>query len=72
MIRRRSVKGQSLYIALSRVIGTLAVIPAQYLLTPKSKFLAFVYVAFLVFDLIYVTLLARQCRQEGINPWKRP
>lgn len=71
LIRRRSVKGQSLYIALSRMIGTLALIPAQYLLTPKSKFLAFTYVAFLVFDLIYVTLLARQCRQEGINPWKR-
>jgi hypothetical protein len=71
LIRRRSVKGQSLYIALSRMIGTLALIPAQYLLTPRSKFLAFIYVAFLVFDLIYVTLLARQCREEGINPWKR-
>lgn len=71
LARRRSVKGQSLYIALTRMIGTIALIPAQYLLAPRSKFLAFIYVAFLVFDLIYITLLARQCREEGINPWTR-
>jgi hypothetical protein len=71
LVRRRSVAGQSLYIALSRMAGTLSIIPATYILAPGSKFLAFTYVAFLVFDSIYVTLLIRQYRHEGISLWRR-
>jgi hypothetical protein len=71
LIRRRSVIGQSLYIALTRMIGTLSLIPAQYILTPRSKFLAFIYVAALVFDSMYVGLMIRQYRHEGLSLWRR-
>ena len=69
--RRGSVRGQSMYIALSRCLGTLVLIPAQYVLTPNSQFLAYVYVSYLLIDITYMLLLARQCRLEGIHPWKR-
>lgn len=69
--RRGSVRGQSIYIALSRCLGTLTLIPAQYVLTPNARFLAYVYGAYLMIDVLYMVLLARQARMEGINPWKR-
>ncbi|MBP1152219.1 MULTISPECIES: hypothetical protein [unclassified Methylocaldum] len=71
LVRRQSVKGQSVYIALSRMIGSIALIPAQYVLTPDSLFLAYVYIAFIVFDLLYIALYLRRCRSDGINPWRR-
>lgn len=71
LLRRQSVKGQSLYIALSRLFGSLAVIPAQYLLTPNSVFLLYVYVVFVIFDCIYIALYLRQCRLDGIDAWRR-
>ncbi len=71
LAKRGSVEGQSLYIALTRFIGSLAVIPMQYLQTPKSSFLALICVAFTVCDLGYIWLYLRQARMEGINPWTR-
>lgn len=71
LAKRGNVRGQSLYIALTRFIGSLAVIPMQYLQTPKSSFLALIYVAFTVCDLGYIWLYLRQARVEGINPWTR-
>ncbi|WP_139559286.1 transmembrane-type terpene cyclase [Methylotetracoccus oryzae] len=71
LARRQSIRGQSVYILLSRMFGSIALIPAQYLQAPDSVLLVFIYVAFIVFDLIYLTLLLRQCRLEGINPWRR-
>lgn len=71
LVRRGSVRGQSLYIVLSRCLGSMVLIPGQYVQAPESRFLAFVYVAFVAFDLIYIFLYIRQARIEGINPWTR-
>jgi hypothetical protein len=71
LVRRGSVRGQSLYIALTRFFGSLVLIPGQYIQEPGSRFLIFIYAAFIVFDLIYICLYCRQARLEGINPWKR-
>lgn len=71
LVKRGSVRGQSLYIALSRFFGSVVLIPGQYIQAPESRFLIFIYVAFIVFDLIYITLYIRQAKLEGINPWKR-
>jgi hypothetical protein len=71
LLRRENVQGQSIYIALSRMLGSLALIPAQYLQAPDSIYLAYAYTTFPVFDIIYVALYLRLCRQEGINPWRR-
>jgi hypothetical protein len=71
LLRRNSVKGQSIYIALFKMIGTLLPSILFYLLFPASPLLNFLYVTILVFDVIYLLLLYRKCQQEGINPWRR-
>jgi hypothetical protein len=71
LLRRQSVRGQSLYIVLSRMLGSIVLIPGQYIQAPHSIFLAYVWVAFVVLDSIYIMLYLRQCRLENINPWTR-
>lgn len=71
LLRRGSVRGQSIYIVLTRMLGSIVLIPGQYLQAPHSRFLAFIYVAFIVCDSIYIALYLRQARAEGINPWRR-
>jgi len=71
LLRRGCVRGQSIYIVLTRMFGSISLIPLQYIQAPQSRFLAFVYVAFVVCDLIYITLYIKVARAEGIHPWKR-
>ncbi|WP_143735055.1 hypothetical protein [Methylocaldum sp. 14B] len=71
LARRGSTRGQSVYIVLTRMFGSIVLIPAQYVQTPESILLPFLYAGFIVFDAIYLFLLVRQCRSEGINPWAR-
>lgn len=72
LLRRGSVAGQSVYILLARSLGTIVLIPAQMIQGPAdSVYLGFVYVSFIVLDAVYFALLIRQCRLQGINPWKR-
>jgi hypothetical protein len=88
LLRRGDVRGQSIYIAISKLLGTwfafvLALFwspptlhehwktllpPAYY---PMAPLLGTLYVGTLAFDLLYVALLARACRQSGVNPWRR-
>jgi hypothetical protein len=68
LLRRRSVRGQSVYIGLSRMLGTVALIPFQYALTPGARFLLLIFVLSPIFDGIYLVLLVRQSRAEGIDP----
>ncbi len=56
---RRSLRGQSVFIALSKMLGTALASAAFYLYSPLSEgsiLLPFFYVAILVFDLIYVVM----------------
>lgn len=69
LTRRRSSAGQSMYIALSRVIGTICLIPVQHALMPNSPLMMYLYASFLILDAIYIVLLYRQCRVEGRPPW---
>lgn len=70
LLRRNSPKGQSVYIAIPRMLGTLALIYGQESYERPFMFLRFVYVAFVVLDLAYIWLLVRTCRAQGIDPWK--
>lgn len=71
LVRRNSAAGQSLYIAVFKMIGTL--IPSYLFLRmfPASSLLTYLYVAIFIFDLIYVVMLYRKLRNDGINPWSR-
>ena len=76
LLRRRSVRGQSLYIALCKLIGTgLVSFAGWFIFRPlsasSSVLLPYLYVAIAALDALYVVLLYRQCRREGINPWQR-
>jgi hypothetical protein len=71
LLRRNSVAGQSIYIALFKMLGTLLPSILFFLLFPASLLLNFLYVAIFIFDLIYFIMLCRKCLEEGINPWAR-
>jgi hypothetical protein len=71
LLRRPDLAGQSIYIALARFLGSVATIPAQEAETGGVAFLRFVYVAFMIYDVIYIVLYVRKARALGINPWRR-
>ncbi|HEY3305054.1 MAG TPA: hypothetical protein VGL70_16130 [Candidatus Binatia bacterium] len=71
LFRRGDVSGQSIYIALFKMLGTLLPSILFYLRFPSSVLLDFLYVAIFIFDLIYLVMLYAKHRELGINPWKR-
>jgi len=76
LLRRGSLRGQSLYIALCKLLGTACAsltfaffVPvAPY---PQSLLLRFLYVAILAADSVYVVAVYHRCLAEGIAPWRR-
>jgi len=73
LLRRGSARGQSLYIALSKMIGTVLA-SLSLLWWPhflESALLQYLAVTVFLFDLIYLMLVYHQARSEGIEPWKR-
>jgi hypothetical protein len=73
LFRRGSLRGQSFYIALFKMVGTLAASLAFILfptITAGSILLPFLSLATLVFDLIYVAMVYGTCKRQAINPWK--
>jgi hypothetical protein len=74
LIRRDSVRGQSLYIAVLKMSGTALASLAAFTfstISQKSVLLPFLFVAILISDAIYAILLVQKCNDQGINPWKR-
>jgi hypothetical protein len=71
LLKRQNVRGQSIYIALFKMIGTVLPSILFYLRYPDSPLLNFLYVSIFVFDLIYVGLLYVKHGELGINPWRR-
>ena len=80
LLRRKGVEGQSLWIGLTRMTGTVVLDACQMLLTPSwplggeralGPLLTVMYVATFVLDLAWVLLYRRRAREVGINPWTR-
>lgn len=71
LVARPGVEGQSIYIALARLLGSLAVIPAQEIEAPGLRVIWTMYAAFIIFDLTYIALYLKRCRAIGIDPWRR-
>lgn len=78
ILRRNSLSGQSIYIAIAKWVGTIfADIP--FILYPalpgtpgKNELLfPYFYVAIFIFDVIYIVLVYKKSKEAGINPWKR-
>lgn len=71
LINRNNLSGQSIYIGLLKLIGTLLPSMLFFLMVSSDIFLNYLYVAILAFDLLYVVMVYGKCREQGINPWKR-
>jgi len=71
LLRRQDIKGQSIYIALGKMVGSLLPSILFFLRFPNSPLLNFLYVSIFIFDLIYVVLLYAKHKDLGINPWTR-
>jgi hypothetical protein len=71
LLRRRDVRGQSMYIALAKLVGSALGFPHAYVLHPALVSLrALMGVTFLS-DVVYAVLLWKQCRAQQIRPWAR-
>lgn len=87
IIRRDSVEGQSLPIAIGKFLGTLVAFvlairwsPAfgtalvDHRLrapTPMPPLVPWIYPLIFVFDVLYIRLVYRKCIESGISPWRR-
>jgi len=71
LLRRNDVSGQSVYIAVFKMLGTVLSSILFYLLYPSSFLLNFFYIAIFVFDWLYLILLYTKHQELGINPWRR-
>lgn len=69
-LRRSDVGGQSIYIAWSKMLGTLAISLLMVATGPVSPLPAILCVA-IAFDMAYVVLLHANLRRLGLNPWTR-
>ncbi|MBI3240951.1 MAG: hypothetical protein HYZ49_01490 [Chloroflexi bacterium] len=71
LFQRNNVGGQSLYIAVFKMAGTLVPSVLFFAFVPSSPLLNFLYVSIFIFDLIYVLALYQKLAGSGINPWAR-
>lgn len=78
LLQRGSSAGQSVWIALSKLVGTACFDLAQFTKTPSwpvegglGPLMTVMYLGCLVLDALYLWLLVRQLRREGRSPWRR-
>jgi hypothetical protein len=62
LIKRNSTEGQSVYIAVFKMVGTILPSILFYHYYPDNLLLMFLYFSILIFDLIYLILLIRMIR----------
>lgn len=62
LVRRGDRRGQSLWIAWGKLLGTLAASVSQYLYDPGNVLWLVIYIEILVLDLIYVVMLSKAPR----------
>ncbi len=67
--RRGSSAGQSMYIALSKLIGSVAAMILTISQFPHSRLFPVLCLTTFVLDVTYATMLHRQIRAEGASPW---
>ena len=72
MLRRRNdLSGQSIYIAIFKMFGTLLPSIMFHASHPSSFLLNSLYVFIFIFDLIYLVMLYAKHKELGISPWRR-
>ncbi len=70
ILQRRTVEGQSIYIALLKWFGTL-IVSVWYLFEHNYPLVWFLVVEIEVFDILYLALIYAKLKRTGMNPWLR-
>lgn len=74
LLNRNELRGQSIYIAISKLLGTASASLAFYVFDPidkKSIILSLLYLIIFIFDLIYAIMVYQKSREEHLDPWAR-
>jgi hypothetical protein len=71
LLQRASVRSQSFYIALFKMLGTLGFSLHFFSLNPNDAFMNSQYILIFLFDLLYTVMIYQACKREGINPLTR-
>ena len=68
--KRKNLSGQSVYIALFKLVGTALPSVLFFSFVPDSILMNTLYCGILFFDVLYLILLHKKSIEMGINPWK--
>jgi hypothetical protein len=68
---RNTLDGQSIYIAVFKMLGTLLASVYIFLLVPSSLLMNTLFVSIFGFDLLYSLLVYAKHRELGLQPWRR-
>jgi hypothetical protein len=71
VLKRQSAKGQSIFAALLKMLGTLLPFVLFFLRFPSSLLLNLLYISIFLCDWNYDVLLHAKYRELGIDPWKK-
>ena len=71
MLYQRGIRGQSIYIGTSKLVGTFAIGLGYLISDPASPLQWYFTLSILFFDVLYVVLLYRKIRAAQLNPWTR-
>jgi len=71
MLYQRGIRGQSIYIGTSKLVGTFAIGLGYLISDPASPLQWYLTLSILFFDVLYVVLLYRKIRAAQLNPWTR-
>jgi hypothetical protein len=72
LARRGSAAGQSIYIALCKLLGSALPAIRLHFTLPEQKVLHGLFLVVLVLDSLYVVMLYERCRLAGRSPWRCP
>jgi hypothetical protein len=73
LFNRNDLRGQSIFIALFKMLGTAISSLAFYLYQPISQgsfILPFLFISIFVYDMIYVILIYQTCQEQNIPVWR--
>ena len=68
--KRKNLSGQSVYIALFKLVGTALPSVLFFSFVPDSILMNTLYCGIIFFDVLYLILLHKKSVKMGINPWK--
>jgi len=71
LAKRQDLAGQSIYIALFKLLGSLGMFIWFYMAYSFMLVRTFLYISIFTCDALYLILLYRKHRELGLNPWKK-